>query len=186
MIKLTPVHDSSAPTTIAFTDFPGIGVRVGRWVTDWFPSCGCDACGEMPEEEFERFTEFLSNVVAGRFRESLCLEPAGDGWSSMELWAPGDPGGGPVHLTPIEYRLLAELSAGRVLTYQHLLDRVWGARDESGVRPMRTVMNKPRRKLGEDSESPTYIFTEPPSGTGCPGVGWRKRRREPMNLGQSR
>ena len=86
LIKLTPIQDSSAPITIAFTDFPGLGVRVGRWVTDWFPSCGCDACDEMPEEEFERFTEFLGDVVAGRFRESLYLEPAGDGWTSMELW----------------------------------------------------------------------------------------------------
>ena len=85
-MKLTPIQDSSAPITIAFTDFPGLGVRVGHWVTDWFPSCGCDACDEMPEEGFERFTEFLSDVVAGRFRESLYLKPVGDGWSSMELW----------------------------------------------------------------------------------------------------
>ena len=87
LMKLTPIRDSSAPITIAFTDFPGLGVRVGCWVTDWFPSCGCDACDEMPEEEFERFTEFLSDVVAGRFRELLYLDPAGDGWSSMELWS---------------------------------------------------------------------------------------------------
>ena len=86
LIKLTPVQDSAAPVTIAFNDFPGLGVRVGRWVTDWFPSCGCDACDEMPEDEFERFTELLSDVVAGRFRESLHLDPRGGAWSSMELW----------------------------------------------------------------------------------------------------
>ena len=87
LIKLTPIQDSSAPITIALTDFPGLGVRVGRWLTDWFPSCGCDACDEMPDEEFERLTEFLNDVVAGRFRESLYLAPAVDGWSSMELWS---------------------------------------------------------------------------------------------------
>ena len=87
LIKLIPIHDSSAPVTIAFTDFPGLGVRVGRWLTDWFPSCGCDACDEMPEDAFEGFTELLSDVVAGRFRESLYLEPTGDGWRSRELWA---------------------------------------------------------------------------------------------------
>jgi len=86
LMKLTPVQDSSAPITIAFTDFPGLAVRAGHWLTDWFPSCGCDACDEMPEEEFERFTEFLSDVVAGRFRESLYLYPEGDGRSNMELW----------------------------------------------------------------------------------------------------
>ena len=85
-IKLTPIHDSSAPITIAFTDFPGIGVRVGRWLTDRFPSCGCDACDEMSEDAFEGFTELLSDVVAGRFRESLYLDYLGRGWSSMELW----------------------------------------------------------------------------------------------------
>ena len=86
LMKLTPVQDSAAPVTIAFTDFPGLGVRAGRWLTDWFPSCGCDACDEMPEDAFEGFTELLCDVVAGRFRESLYLDRAGDGWSSMELW----------------------------------------------------------------------------------------------------
>ena len=34
----------------------------------------------------------------------------------------------PVRLTAIEYRMLVELSvnAGRVLTYDHLLRKVWG------------------------------------------------------------
>ena len=86
LMKLTPAQDLSAPITIAFTDFPGLVVRAGHWLTDWFPSCGCDACDEMPEEEFERFTEFLTDVVAGRFRESLYLDPEGDGRSNMELW----------------------------------------------------------------------------------------------------
>ncbi len=86
LIKLTPVQDSAAPVTVAFTDFPGLGIRAGRWLTDWFPSCGCDACDEMPEDEFEGFTELLIDVVAGRFRESLYLDPRGGAWSSMELW----------------------------------------------------------------------------------------------------
>ena len=36
--------------------------------------------------------------------------------------------GSPIDLTDIEYRMLAELSANadRVLTYDHLLQRVWG------------------------------------------------------------
>ena len=86
LMKLTTTQDSSAPITIAFTDFPGLGVRMGRWFTDYFPSCGCDACDEMPEDEFERFTELLSDVVAGRFRESLYLDSRGQGRSGRELW----------------------------------------------------------------------------------------------------
>ena len=86
-LKLTPLHDSCAPITIAFNDFPGLAVRLGRWSTEWFPSCGCDACDEMPDEEFERFTELLSDVVAGRFRESLRLQPRGDGLCRNEFWS---------------------------------------------------------------------------------------------------
>ena len=89
-LKLTPRQESCAPITIAFTDFPGLAVRVGRWVTDYFPSCGCDACDEMPEGEFEALKELLCDVVAGQFRESMCLQPGGDGWSSMELWLDGE------------------------------------------------------------------------------------------------
>ncbi len=95
IMKLTPSQDSCAPITIAFTDFPGITVRVGLWVTDKFPSCGCDACDEMLEENFEVLTELLDDVVAGRFRESMRLQPGGNGWSSREFWsAEGHSSGG--------------------------------------------------------------------------------------------
>ena len=68
----------------------------------------------------------------------------------------------PVHLLPMEYRMLVELSAGagRVLTYEHLLDRVWGERSGGDLRPMRTIVRKLRSKLGDDAGNPTYIFTE--------------------------
>ncbi len=71
-------------------------------------------------------------------------------------------GGRPIDLTAIQYRLLAELSAnaGRVLTYEHLLNRVWGADGDADVRPMRTAISAIRRKLGDDADNPTYIFTK--------------------------
>ena len=75
-------------------------------------------------------------------------------------------GGRPVQLTAIEYRLLVELSAntGRVLTYEHLLRRVWGVAGDSDVRSMRTIISNIRRKLEDDADRPTYIFTEPRVG----------------------
>ena len=78
--------------------------------------------------------------------------------------------GQPLHLTPTEYRMLAELSAnaGRVLTYQRLLERVWGVGEDGDVRAMRTIVNKLRRKLGDDAENPAYIFTEPRVGYWMP------------------
>ena len=81
--------------------------------------------------------------------------------------------GEPVPLTAIEYRLLAELAAnaGRVLTYEHLLEQVWGASGDGDVRPIRTALSKIRRSLGDDPDNPTYIFTEP-------RVGYRMPRGE--------
>ena len=85
-------------------------------------------------------------------------------------------GGDPVHLVAMEYRLLAELAAnaGKVLTYEHLLERVWGGNSGSDVRPMRTIVSKLRRKLGDDADNPTYIFTEPRVGYLMP----REEKRE--------
>ena len=77
--------------------------------------------------------------------------------------------GRPVYLTPTEYRVLAELSAnaGRVLTYERLLDRVWGGKDDD-LRPMRTIVGRLRSKLKDDAGIPTYIFTEPRVGYRMP------------------
>ncbi len=84
--------------------------------------------------------------------------------------------GQPVNLTATEYGLLAELAAnaGRVLTYQHLLERVWGEKGDGDVRPMRTIVSKLRRKLGEDADNPRYVFTEP-------RVGFRMPRGRPSD-----
>ena len=86
-IRLTPLQDAGAPITIAFTASPGLEVRAGRWFTDGFPSCHCDACDEQPEDEFERLTELLDDVVAGRFLEAMRRQPGGEGWSSREFWS---------------------------------------------------------------------------------------------------
>ena len=78
----------------------------------------------------------------------------------------------------IEYRMLTELSAnaGRVLTYEHLLQQVWGAKDYGDVRPMRTIVSKLRRNLGDDAGNPTYIFSEPRVGYRMPKRGAAETR----------
>ncbi|MCY4529931.1 MAG: ATP-binding protein [Chloroflexi bacterium] len=75
-----------------------------------------------------------------------------------------------VKLMAIEYRILVELSAnaGRVLTQRHLLQRVWGERNDGDVRPLRTIVSRLRRKLGDDANNPTYVFTEPRVGYWMP------------------
>ncbi len=74
--------------------------------------------------------------------------------------------GRPVALTGIEYRMLVELSAnaGRVLTNHQLLQRVWGPDQGEGSGPVRNIVKRLRRKLGDDPGSPTYILTEPSVG----------------------
>ena len=74
--------------------------------------------------------------------------------------------GRPVSLTPTEYGLLFELSvnAGLVLTFDHLLERVWGLGTFADRRNLRTYVKRLRRKLGENVDSPKYIFPEPRVG----------------------
>ena len=67
-----------------------------------------------------------------------------------------------VELTATEYRMLAELSAnaGRVLTHEQLLRRVWGHDNSGGSGPVRTIVKRLRRKLQDHSDNPTFIFTK--------------------------
>ena len=71
-----------------------------------------------------------------------------------------------VQLTPIEYGLLFELSvnAGREMTYDRLLQRVWGLPRSGDSRRVRTAAKQLRRKLGDDANNPTYILNEPRVG----------------------
>lgn len=73
-----------------------------------------------------------------------------------------------VHLTPIEYRLLAVLvaNAGRVLTHPYLLREVWGPSHAQSTHYLRVYMGNLRGKLEDDSARPRYIVTET-------GVGYR-------------
>ena len=73
-------------------------------------------------------------------------------------------------MTNIEYRLLVELSvnAGRALTYEQLLQRVWGPEHSGRLGAVRTFVKSLRRKLGDDADTPTYIFTEPRVGYRMP------------------
>ena len=81
--------------------------------------------------------------------------------------------GRPVQMTAIEYGLLFELSvnAGRVMTYDRLLRRVWGLRRSGDSRRVRTAAKQLRRKLGDDANNPTYILNEP-------SVGYRMEKGE--------
>ena len=79
-----------------------------------------------------------------------------------------------VHLTPHEYELLRVLSldAGRVVTFKSLLRRLWANGEngkESDTEPVRGVVKRLRRKLGEDAANPTYVLNERGVGYRMPG-----------------
>lgn len=70
-MTLTPSSSKEAPVSIAFTTFPSLSVRCGRFFHDSFPFCGCDACAATVDREAERLLQILGFVVAGQFREEI-------------------------------------------------------------------------------------------------------------------
>lgn len=73
-----------------------------------------------------------------------------------------------LHLTPIEYRLLALLTAQpeRVLTHTQLLKEVWGPGHADDVHYVRVHMGNLRKKIEADPSRPRWLITEA-------GVGYR-------------
>ena len=76
--------------------------------------------------------------------------------------------GDEIHLTPIEYKLLALLAqySGRVLTHKYILDEIWGTFSGDDTQSLRVFMANIRRKIEKDPAMPRYIFTEV-------GIGYR-------------
>ena len=76
-----------------------------------------------------------------------------------------------VELTPTEYEILRALSldAGRVVTYEALLDGIWSGRKYGGWKVVRAFVKQLRAKLGDNAADPTWIFN-------VRGVGYRMPR----------
>lgn len=66
-----------------------------------------------------------------------------------------------VSLTPIEYKLLLFLArnAGRVLTYEQILEHVWGPGYENSLGNVKVYVRRLRKKIEADSSQPHYIQT---------------------------
>lgn len=76
--------------------------------------------------------------------------------------------GEPVHLTPLEYRLLCALiaHAGKVLTQRNLLREIWGPSYIESSHYLRVYVGHLRQKLEDDPAQPKHFLTET-------GVGYR-------------
>lgn len=77
-------------------------------------------------------------------------------------------GGEEIHLTPIEFRLLAVLlnNHGKVLTQRQLLNQVWGPNAVEHSHYLRIYMGHLRQKLENDPARPAHLLTET-------GIGYR-------------
>jgi two-component system KDP operon response regulator KdpE len=67
-----------------------------------------------------------------------------------------------VRLRPTEYRLLYQLvtNAGKLLTHEVLLSRVWGAEYRDEDQYVRLYITYLRQKIEKDSKNPKYILSE--------------------------
>ncbi len=74
----------------------------------------------------------------------------------------------PVHLTPIEFKLLFILAKkpGKVFTHRQLLVEVWGPEYVNDTHYLRIHMGRLRARLEINSAAPRYILTEA-------GIGYR-------------
>ena len=81
--------------------------------------------------------------------------------------------GEPLHLTPMEYKLLCLLAknVGKVLTHTYITQKVWGHSDDSDIASLRVFMATLRKKLEQGPGAPQYIQTHI-------GVGYRMLRVE--------
>lgn len=72
------------------------------------------------------------------------------------------------HLTQNEYRIVSMLGkhAGKVITYDYILNELWGPGAKGNNQILRVNMANIRRKIEKNPAEPSYIFTEV-------GVGYR-------------
>ena len=91
-------------------------------------------------------------------------------FNKREVWARGEK----VALRPTEYRLLYHLvnNAGRLLTHETLLSKVWGHEYRDEAHYLRLYITYLRQKIERDPAHPRYILTER-------GLGYRFRELEP-------
>ena len=110
---------------------------------------------------------FSATELAARIRAALRKRAAPELAQPSEPYVRGDliidyprrrvtVAGSPVELTDIEYRLLVELSvnAGRALTHERLLQRVWGPDKGEDTGPVRNIVKRLRRKPGRGRVQP--------------------------------
>lgn len=78
-----------------------------------------------------------------------------------------------IHLTQIEFKIIALLAqnSGKVMTYDTIIENIWGPYADGDNSILRVNMAHIRRKLEKNPAEPQYIFTEI-------GIGYRMAEDE--------
>lgn len=82
-----------------------------------------------------------------------------------------------IHFTRVEYKIVSLLAknSGKVMTYDTLINEVWGPYADDNNRILRVNMANIRRKIEKNPGEPKYIFTEL-------GVGYRMLEDETLSI----
>jgi hypothetical protein len=86
-VWLVPHTPAAAPLAIAFTDFPAVVLRLGRWYQQSLPACGCDACDEDPSALVADLQTQAAALVEGGLWERV-RRGLGGSWSETLLIGP--------------------------------------------------------------------------------------------------
>ena len=84
MERLMPRTPAAAPLAIAFTNFPGLTVRLGRWWVESLPGCGCELCHEDPAQLIDLLRTQVSALVEGGLWERV-RRGVGGSWFETRL-----------------------------------------------------------------------------------------------------
>ena len=123
--------------------------------------------GSSLEGEALTLERFISNLLElAPEAEQHSIEAGGIAIDLFQRSVSKD--GEPVHLTPKEYSVFAELARhpGRVLSHTHLLRTVWGPAQETQIDYLRVAIRSLRQKLEPVPSQPRLIVNEP-------GIGYR-------------
>jgi two-component system, OmpR family, KDP operon response regulator KdpE len=122
-----------------------------------------------PDETFARVTALVRRLT-GNWEPGVRYLVAGE--LRVDLWSQQcQAEARPLRLSPTEYGLLVFLMAhaNQSLSTEVIVRKVWGWPPSDGRNALRIVVNRLRRKLGDDPSRPSYI--ESVRGTGYRFVG---------------
>ena len=123
-----------------------------------------DAVSAIASEvlKLDRYVENLADLAPDGSQQPIEAGPVRIDLHNRAVTRDGEP----VHLTPKEYSVLAELAKqrGRVLTHAQLLRTIWGPAQERQIEYLRVAIRSLRQKLEPESSRPSLIVNEPSVG----------------------